>query len=210
MVSGLEPGNVRADPPHPTEVAEQARAGLVLRHFRMRPLNALRFDLSMAMGAAAMSASTIIVAANAQLLRRLHLNRAGSGIGIGRCAADRGVRSAARRPAIAGPHCCPAGKPEDVHERRPLLLRGRLFKVHGLGSSRVGSALSGDRAGPRPSVRGRWPHPAGRLSQGFVEVDFESPSPQARPSDRARGHAPTTREWSNAHLVGFPLASMPL
>jgi Cu2+-exporting ATPase len=30
-------------------------------------------DLSMAMGAAAMSVSTIIVAANAQLLRRLHL-----------------------------------------------------------------------------------------------------------------------------------------
>ena len=33
------------------------------------------FDLPMSVGAIAMSASTIIVAANAQLLRRVHLRR---------------------------------------------------------------------------------------------------------------------------------------
>jgi cation transport ATPase len=41
------------------------------------------FDLPMSVGAVAMSVSTIVVAANAQLLRRLKLQRAGSRWNIG-------------------------------------------------------------------------------------------------------------------------------
>ena len=55
------------------------------------------FDLPMSVGAVAMSASTIIVAANAQLLRRLKLQHAAlDGLDTGRESLARGESSARR------------------------------------------------------------------------------------------------------------------